>query len=151
MKKDTGIDSKAYVSTDGVEYRAEAILKIPSIDLEYVVLSATSPDLLFVSLNKFWGPDPNEIGNYCIAGHYYESGKMFGNLHKLKNGDTAELTDLTGRTITYQVIDKQVVEATDRSCTSQLWQLQNGIREMTLITCTNHGKQRLAVRLREVK
>ena len=73
------------------------------------------------------------------------------NLHKLKNGDTAELTDLTGRTITYQVIDKQVVEPTDRSCTSQLWQLQNGIREMTLITCTNHGKQRLAVRLREVK
>ena len=151
MKKDTAIDTGTYVSTDGVEYTTEAILKIPSIDLEYVVLSATSPDLLFVSLNKFWGPDPNEIGNYCIAGHYYESGKMFGNLHKLKNGDTAELTDLTGRTITYQVIDKKVVEPTDRSCTSQLWQLQNGIREMTLITCTNHGKQRLAVRLREVK
>ncbi len=151
MKKDTAIDTGTYVSTDGVEYTTEAILKIPSIDLEYVVLSATSPDLLFVSLNKFWGPAPNEFGNYCIAGHYYESGKMFGNLHKLKNGDTAELTDLTGRTITYQVIDKQVVEPTDRSCTSQLWQLQNGIREMTLITCTNHGKQRLAVRLREVK
>ena len=85
MKKDTAIDTGTYVSTDGVEYTTEAILKIPSIDLEYVVLSATSPDLLFVSLNKFWGPAPNEFGNYCIAGHYYESGKMFGNLHKLKN------------------------------------------------------------------
>ena len=146
------VDTATYTSTDGVDYTTEAILKIPTINLEYVVLSATSPDLLFVSLNRYWPkPDklkPNEIGNYCIVGHYYESGKMFGNLRKLKNGDIAELTDLSGKTLKYEVIDKYIVEPTDTSCTSQR---TNGRRELTLITCTNHGKQRLVVKLREVQ
>lgn len=150
MMQKLKIDTATYVSTDGVEYTTEAILKIPSIDLEYVVLSDTSPDLLFVSLNKFFGPDPNEIGNYCIVGHYYESGKMFGNLHKLKNGDIAELTDLSGRTIQYEVYDQKVVEPKDTSCTSQKWTRDNKVRELTLITCTNHGTQRLVVKLREM-
>lgn len=143
----TKIDTKTYTSKDGVKYTTEAILKIPKINIEYPVLSATSDALLFVSLNKYWGPQPNEIGNYCIVGHYYENGKMFGKLHKLKNGDKAELTDLEGNTLTYQVYDKFVVEPTNTSCTSQL---TNGRRELTLITCTNGGKQRLVVKLRQV-
>ena len=146
-KNNTNIDNSTYVSTDGVSYTTEAILKVPSIGIEYPVLSNTSPDLLFVSINKYWGPSPNEIGNYCIVGHYYESGKMFGKLSKLKNGDTAQLTDLSGRTVNYQVYNKYVVEPTDTKCTSQL---TNGKKELTLITCTNHGKQRLVVKLREM-
>lgn len=145
--KKPNIDTNTYTSTDGVKYTTEAVLKIPSIGIEYPILSETSPDLLFVSLNKYWGPAPNEVGNYCIVGHYYESGIMFGKLHKLKNGDTAELTDLSGRKIKYQVYNKYVVEPTDTRCTSQL---TNGKRELTLITCTNYGKQRLVVKLREV-
>ena len=143
----TKIDTKTYTSKDGVKYTTEAILKIPKINIEYPVLSATSPDLLFVSINKYWGPQPNEVGNYCIVGHYYENGKMFGKLHKLKNGDKAELTDLSGNTITYQVYNKYVVEPTDTRCTSQL---TDGRKELTLITCTNGGKQRLVVKLRQV-
>ena len=146
-------NQKTYMSTDGVEYTIEARLKIPKIGLDYKVLSATSPDLLFVSLNKFNGPKPNEIGNYCIAGHYYSSNKMFGYLHKLKNGDRATLTDLTtenGETVEYEVYFKDVIEPTDVSVTSQLQTRENGTRELTLMTCTNHGKQRLIVKLREV-
>lgn len=143
----TKIDTKTYTSKDGVKYTTEAILKIPKINIEYPVLSATSDALLFVSLNKYWGPQPNEVGNYCIVGHYYENGKMFGKLHKLKNGDKAELTDLSGNTLTYQVYNKYVVEPTDTRCTSQL---TDGRKELTLITCTNGGKQRLVVRLRQV-
>lgn len=146
------VDTTTYKSKDGVEYTTEAILKIPSINIEYPVLSNTSPELLFVSLNKYHPKDlmPNEIGNYCIVGHYYENGKMFGKLHKLKNGDTAELTDLSGRTVTYQVYDKYIVQPTDTRCTSQktAWNMQK--RELTLITCTNGGKQRLVVKLREI-
>lgn len=143
----TKIDTKTYTSKDGVKYTTEAILKIPKINIEYPVLSATSDALLFVSLNKYWGPQPNEVGNYCIVGHYYENGKMFGKLHKLKNGDKAELTDLSGNTLKYQVYNKYVVEPTDTRCTSQL---TNGRKELTLITCTNGGKQRLVVKLRQV-
>lgn len=143
----TKIDTKTYTSKDGVKYTTEAILKIPKINIEYPVLSATSDALLFVSLNKYWGPQPNEVGNYCIVGHYYENGKMFGKLHKLKNGDKAELTDLSGNTFKYQVYNKYVVEPTDTRCTSQL---TDGRKELTLITCTNGGKQRLVVKLRQV-
>lgn len=143
----TKIDTKTQTSKDGVKYTTEAILKIPKINIEYPVLSATSDALLFVSLNKYWGPQPNEVGNYCIVGHYYENGKMFGKLHKLKNGDKAELTDLSGNTLTYQVYNKYVVEPTDTRCTSQL---TDGRKELTLITCTNGGKQRLVVKLRQV-
>ena len=143
----TKIDTKTYTSKDGVKYTTEAILKIPKINIEYPVLSATSDALLFVSLNKYWGPQPNEVGNYCIVGHYYENGKMFGKLHKLKNGDKAELTDLSGKTLKYQVYNKYVVEPTDTRCTSQL---TDGRKELTLITCTNGGKQRLVVKLRQV-
>ena len=143
----TKIDTKTYTSKDGVKYTTEAILKIPKINIEYPVLSATSDALLFVSLNKYWGPEPNEVGNYCIVGHYYENGKMFGKLHKLKNGDKAELTDLSGNTLKYQVYNKYVVEPTDTRCTSQL---TDGRKELTLITCTNGGKQRLVVKLRQV-
>lgn len=143
----TKIDTKTYTSKDGVKYTTEAILKIPKINIEYPVLSATSDALLFVSLNKYWGPQPNEVGNYCIVGHYYENGKMFGKLHKLKNGDKAELIDLSGNTLKYQVYNKYVVEPTDTRCTSQL---TDGRKELTLITCTNGGKQRLVVKLRQV-
>ena len=143
----TKIDTKTYTSKDGVKYTTEANLKIPKINIEYPVLSATSDALLFVSLNKYWGPQPNEVGNYCIVGHYYENGKMFGKLHKLKNGDKAELTDLSGNTLKYQVYNKYVVEPTDTRCTSQL---TDGRKELTLITCTNGGKQRLVVKLRQV-
>lgn len=143
----SSIDTATYTSKDGVKYTTESILNIPSIGVKYPVLSETSPELLYVSLNKYWGPKPNSVGNYCIVGHYYESGKMFGKLHKLKNGDVAELTDLYGKTVLYEVYDKKVVEPTDTRCTSQL---TNGRRELTLITCTNHGKQRLVVKLREV-
>ena len=143
----TKIDTKTYTSKDGVKYTTEAILKIPKINIEYPVLSATSDALLFVSLNKYRGSQPNEVGNYCIVGHYYENGKMFGKLHKLKNGDKAELTDLSGNTLKYQVYNKYVVEPTDTRCTSQL---TDGRKELTLITCTNGGKQRLVVKLRQV-
>ena len=143
----TKIDTKTYTSKDGVKYTTEAILKIPKINIEYPVLSATSDALLFVSLNKYWGPQPNEVGNYCIVGHYYENGKMFGKLHKLKNGDKAELTDLSGNTLKYQVYNKYVVEPTETRSTSQL---TDGRKELTLITCTNGGKQRLVVKLRQV-
>ncbi len=140
------IDTATYTSKDGVKYTTEAILKIPTIGIEYPILSETSEELLFVSLNKYWGPSPTEVGNYCIVGHYYENGIMFGKLHKLKNGDIAELTDLSGRTVKYKVYDKKVVEPTDTRCTSQL---TKGNKELTLITCTNYGKQRLVVKLRE--
>lgn len=128
-------------------YTTEAIITIPKIDITYPILSETSDELLEISVNKYWGPKPNEVGNYCVVGHNYKNGKMFGRLHELENGDIVELEDLTGKTVKYKVYNKYIVEPTDTSCTSQL---TNGRKELTLITCTNYGTQRLVVKCREV-
>lgn len=136
------------VSNDGTRYYSEAILKIPKLGIEYPVLSDTSEELLKISLNKLWGPNPNVVGNYVIIGHNYKSGKMFGKLKGISIGDTFTLEDLSGRIVTYKVYDKYVVEPTNVSCTSQL---TNGKREITLITCENNGKQRLVIKATEFK
>ena len=119
-------------------------------DITYSVLSETSDELLEISVNRYWPEQdkmkPNEVGNYCIVGHNYRNGKMFGRLNELENGDIVQLEDLTGRTIEYKVYDKYVVEPTDTSCTSQL---TKGRKELTLITCTNYGTQRLVVKCTE--
>ena len=142
------VNAKTYTASSGKTYTTDAILSIPKLNIEYPVLSETSEELLKVSLNKYWGPNPNEIGNYCIVGHNYRNDAFFGNLHKLNGGDKVYMKDNNGRTIQYQVYDKYIVEPTDTRCTSQL---TNGRKELTLITCANYGTQRLVVKCREVK
>ena len=138
-------ESNKYVTQSGATYTTEAVLNIPSLGINYPVLSDTSEELLKISLNKFWGPSPNTVGNYCIVGHNYKNKKMFGKLADIKNGDIVELTDNSGKTIKYAVYNKYVVNPEDVACTSQL---TNGNKEVTLITCTNYGKQRLVVKAR---
>lgn len=132
-----------FVASDGTTYYTESFLKIPSLGIEYPVLSDCTEELLKISLNRYWGPEPNETGNYVIAGHNYLSGKMFGKLPSIKIGDIIELTDLAGRMMQYKVYTTYVVEPTDTSCTSQH---TNGKKEITLFTCVNGGKQRLIVK-----
>lgn len=94
--KNAGITPLEYTLPNGEKCYSEARLKIPRLGIDYPVLSDWSEELLKISLNKYWGPNgPNEIGNYCIVGHNYKSGKMFGNLPAITNGDIIELTDLT--------------------------------------------------------
>ena len=58
------------------------------------------------------------------------------------------LTDLTGRVISYEVYDKHTVDPTDTRDTTQL---TGGKKELTLITCTDDSKQRVIVRCKEIK
>lgn len=136
----------SYTDQEGITYNYESILKIPKLGIEYPVLTETTDELLKISLNKFWGCSPNSVGNYCIVGHNYKSGKMFGKLSMIKNGDIVQLTDLSGKTVDYKVYNTYIVYPDDVACTSQV---TNGYRELTLITCTNAGKQRFIVKCRE--
>ena len=140
-------DFNTYTTSSGKKYETDAVITIPSIGITYPVLSKTSDKLLEISVNKYWGPDPNEVGNYCIVGHNYKNGKMFGHLSELVNGDVVELEDSSGRVVKYKVYNKYVVQPTDTRCTSQI---TNGKTELTLITCTNYGKERLIVKCRKV-
>lgn len=145
--QDSNANASSKITTsDGSTYETEAVLNYQKLGINYPVLSEQSDELLKISLNKYWGPKPNTVGNYCIVGHNYKNGKMFGKLSMASIGDEVELTDLNNKTITYTVYNKYVVEPTDVTCTSQL---TNGKKELTLITCTNYGKQRLVVKCRE--
>lgn len=137
-----------YTANNGVPYTVDSRLTIPSLGIDYPVLSETSEELLKISLNKYWGHEPNQIGNYCIVGHNYANGKLFGKLSQMEIGDTAILKSMaTGKSVTYEAYNKYIVDPTDVSCTSQL---TNGKREITLITCKEYGTKRLIIKCREV-
>lgn len=138
-----------YTTDKGTKYKIDSILNIPSLGIYYPVISETTDELLKISLNKFWGGEPNSVGNYCIVGHNYD-GKdiLFGKLNKIQIGDIVELEDKTGKLLKYKVYNTYIVKPTDVACTSQI---TNGRREMTLITCADGGKTRLIVKCRAVE
>lgn len=135
------------IANDGTVYYTIGKINIPSINVNYPILSTYSDALLKISPCKFHGPNPNEIGNLCIAGHNYKNSKFFSKVPNMKNGDEIEITDLGGNTVTYEVYDKFIVNPDELECTSQL---TGGRREITLITCTNDNKQRYIIKAREV-
>ncbi len=139
---------------NGYTYVTVATINIPKINVNYPILDGETDtteeteELLKMSPTRFWGPEPNEEGNFCVVGHNYRNTKFFSKVPTLVNGDIIEITDLSGRTIKYRVYDKYEVDPTDVSCTSQL---TNGQKEVTLITCTNDSKKRVIVKTREIK
>ncbi|MCI9063529.1 MAG: sortase [Clostridia bacterium] len=145
-KKDT--KTGKYTAPNGVTYNTVGTVSIPSIDVNYPILSETSEKLLKVSVCKFWGSNPNEVGNLCIAGHNYRNKKFFSKVPKLVVGDIIEITDLSKNTVRYKVYDKYTVTPDDVRCTSQL---TNGKTIVTLITCTNDSKQRVVVKAEAIQ
>ena len=135
-------------SSDGTDYYTIATINIPKIGVNYPILSETTTELLKISPCKFWGADPNKVGNFCIVGHNYRNSLFFSKVPTLEYGDIIEITDLSGKTVKYSVYDKYQVDPNDTSCTSQL---TNGRTEITIITCTDDSKQRVIIKATAVK
>lgn len=135
-------------ANDGTQYYTIARISIPKINVNEAILSETTTELLKKSPCKFWGADPNQVGNFCIVGHNYRNTKFFSKVPTLEYGDIIEITDLSGKTVKYSVYDKHEVEPDDTSDTTQL---TNGRTEITLITCTNDSKRRVIVKATAVK
>ena len=138
--------NKVETTSDGFRY-----ITIGSINIRYPILDGETDSveeteaLLKISPTKFWGVDPNEIGNFSLVGHNYRNSKFFSKVPTLENGDKIEITDNTGRTLTYTVFDKYEVVPSDTSCTAPN---TNGTRDLTLITCTNDSQLRVIVKAR---
>ena len=152
QEQENGIAPTNRQSTvNGVTYTNVATVEIPKINKSFPVLQGDLSQievLLKISPCKFWGGEPNEVGNFCIVGHNYRNDKFFSKVPTLEVGDTITLTDASKRTLTYEVYDKYTVDPEDVSCTSQL---TNGKKEVTLITCTDDSRLRVVVKTREVK
>lgn len=123
------------------------IIKIDKINLNYSILSVSNNDLLDISVCRFAGPMPNEIGNLCIAGHNYVDYKFFSRLNELELGDNITIFGLNGVSKDYTIYDMYEIRPSDTSCTSQD---TNNLRIVTLITCNNVNGKRLVVQAKEI-
>lgn len=141
-------DVQIATAKDGTNYYTIGRINIPKIGVDYPILSETTVELLKISPCKFWGADPNQVGNFCIAGHNYRNTKFFSKVPTLEYGDIIEITDLSNKTVKYSVYDKFEVNEDEVECTSQE---TNGRTEITLITCTNDSKRRVIVKATAVK
>ena len=141
---------KKYIKEDvSLEYKGYTViskLEIPKIDLETYVLEKYLEETLNISVVKFYGANPNEVGNFCIAGHNFKNKNMFKNLKKLSVGDNLFIIDNDIGRVEYEIFDIYKVSPNDVAC---LLQETNGKREVTLITCTNDSKERIIVKARE--
>lgn len=135
---------KEEIIEDYKGYKVCAKIEIPSISLEANVLSEFSNKALKVSCTKFWGVEPNQEGNFCIAGHNYKN--MFYGIKKLQIGDTFFITDNQVGKVEYEIFYINKVEPENVDC---LDAITTGEKEVTLITCTNDSKKRIIVKAKE--
>ena len=127
-------------------YPVIAKLWIPSINLETYVLKEYSTKALNISVTKFWGVNPNESGNFCVAGHNFKNSNMFYHLKDLKIGDKIFVSDSNIGKVEYEIYDLYQVNPNDVTCLSQETDRK---KELTLITCTNDSKKRIIVKAKE--
>ena len=128
-------------------YKVCAKLVIPQISLETNVLADYSESALKNSVVKFWGVEPNNVGNFCIAGHNFKIKNMFSKLKDLKLGDKLFITDSKIGKIEYEIFKIDIVLPEDVSCLKAITENE---REVTLITCTIDSKKRIIVKAKEV-
>ena len=119
-------------------------IRIPALDVDAVVVEGITPSALRAGAGHYpQTPLPCETGNVSIAGHRTTYGKPFGNVERLKAGDTIELTTPIGGCV-YQVSKAPyVVDPNDLSVLEP-----TSDRSLTLTTCHPRGSaaQRLIIR-----
>lgn len=120
-----------------------ALIEIPSIDLESVIVEGVEKEKLRYYLCYFEETArPGEIGNFSISGHssviYNE---ILNNLHKVKIGDEIKIKTEKDDFI-YTITEKFIVEPTEIGVLDQ----DTNKRMMTIVTCTDKGRRRLIVK-----
>lgn len=123
-------------------YVVSAKLEIPKIKLDTYVLDEKSEEAMWVCPTKYYGPKPNEVGNYCIAAHNYDKENMFNHIIDLKIGDKIYLTDNENGKNEYIVYD---IYKTEPENTMPLMQTTEKT-EITLITCSDYSSKRIIVK-----
>lgn len=109
-----------------------ALLSIPKIKLEVVVVEGTKSSDLLYAVGHFTGTAlPGEKGNVAIAGHRtFVSGQFFKRLDELGPGDTIEM-EYNGNHYVYRITETWVV------LPDETWVIgETKESVITLVTCT---------------
>ena len=126
-------------------YDVSSKLIIPKINLETYVFQEYDEDAMWICPTKYYGANPNEVGNYVIAAHNYDKQNMFNHIIELEEGDKIYLQDNKNGQLEYEVYDIYKSKPED---TSSLSQQTNGNIELTLITCSDYSSTRIIVKAR---
>ena len=120
------------------------IIKIKSVNLKNVIVESTDKKYLNHHVCHFENSAmPGEDGNFALAGHsstYYYN-QVFNELHKVKIGDEIIIKTINDE-FTYTITETIVVESDEIEVLDQ----DMTKKEITLVTCTNGGKQRFIVK-----
>lgn len=84
-----------FQTDSGQSFKVVGLIEIDAIGINYPIIDTLTYDFLKIAPCKFYGPNPNEVGNLCIAGHNYNNYKFFSRLKKLNIGDTIYIYDLS--------------------------------------------------------
>lgn len=101
--------SNVQTTKEGFKYTTIASINIPKINVNYPILEGETGSLeetesiIKIAPAKFWGSNPNKVGNFCIVGHNYLNSKFFSKVPTLENGDIIEITDENKQTMSYSV------------------------------------------------
>lgn len=138
IKEDKKEENEKVELGDGI-----ALIDIPSVDISSVIVSGTEKEQIRHYIGHFENTAmPGENGNFCIAGHsstIYNN--VFNNLKNIKLNDEIKITTSDGE-FTYLVSEIFETEPTNVGVLNQ----DNDLKEMTIVTCTNNGKDRLIVK-----
>lgn len=126
-------------------YKVSAELTIPKINLSTYVFEEYDEEAMWLCPTKYFGPEPNEVGNYCIAAHNYDKENMFNHIIELTYGDKIILSDNKNGSVIYKVYDVYKVEPNQ---TEVLSQQTDGNTDITLITCSDYSSKRIIVKAR---
>ncbi|HFD2037239.1 class D sortase (plasmid) [Clostridium perfringens] len=119
-----------------------ALLSISSIGLKDAPI-LDGEDNLNYTIGKYSNtPKFGEHGNVVLAAHNNMAGSIFRHLKDVSNGDIIKVQTKENVIFKYKIVNKYVVEPNDSSVIDQ----DDSKQEITLITCTNHAKQRLIVK-----
>ena len=127
-------------------YNVLGRLVIEKVNVSINILNVSNEKSLKVSAVKLYGPNINEVGNFCICGHNWKS--MLKRVLELEVGDTFYLIDReTLNKVNYKIYNIYTCMPKDLECLNQNTE---GKRESTIITCNPGGITRLIIKGKEI-
>lgn len=135
-------------NNDEVKNLIFGTIEIPKINISYPIFSDFSEENLKISPCKFYGPNIDEPGNICIAGHNYDNNKFFSNLKNLDLKDDIFLYNTYNQKYVYIIYQKYEVKENDLS---PIFKQSSKNKELTLVTCNNFNHNRLILKANQTQ
>lgn len=125
-----------------ISSQAIAVIDIPAISTRGQVMLGTDDETLKNYIGMFKGSvNPGQDGNFCVAAHNNIYTEIFKNLHNIKVSDKV-------RVITRDKEYVYIINNVEEILPTQVEVLNSDAskKEITLITCTDLGRTRIAVK-----